>query len=534
MARKPSRRVPELPKVPTGVQGLDEITGGGLPRGRPTLVVGGPGCGKTLLAATFLAEGAQRFDEPGVFMSFEESASELSVNLRSLGYDLDALCRDKKIALDFVRIERSEIEETGAYDLDGLFIRLSYAISTVGARRVVLDTIEALFSGLSDHAVLRAELRRLFRWLKDQGMTAIITGERGEAELSRYGLEEYVADCVIVLDHRVTDQISTRRLRVVKYRGSSHGTNEYPFVIGSDGISVLPITSLRLDHAAVDERVPMGIAGLDAMLGGQGVFRDSTVLISGAPGTGKSIVGASMAAAACARGQHAMIFSYEESAGQLVRNMRSVGLDLARWIKKGLLQIHSSRPTLQGVEQHLVTIYARASAFEPALVVVDPISNLSLDRETGHIKPTVMRLIDFLKYKGATVVFTSLVNDHGALFADSQIGVSSLIDTWILLSNLESNGERTRALQIVKSRGMPHSNQVREFSLSDRGLVLEDVVVSSTDRRVLTGRQREGEQADRAGAPTGAEGRDGSSRAAKAAPGRSKARAAASSVRGRA
>ncbi len=483
-----------MPKAPTGVQGLDEITGGGLPRGRPTLVVGGPGCGKTMLAATFVVEGAMRYGENGVFMMFEESAAELSANVRSLGVDLDALCRQKKIALDFVRVERSEIEETGSYDLDGLFIRLAHAIATVGAKRVVLDTIEALFSGLTDHGVLRAELRRLFRWLKDQGMTAIITGERGDSGLSRYGLEEYVADCVIVLDHRVTEQVSTRRLRVVKYRGSAHGTNEYPFIIGSDGLSVLPITSLRLDHVAPTERVPTGIAGLDQMLDGKGVFRDSTILISGAPGTGKSSLGASFVAAACARGERAMIFAYEESAGQLTRNMRSIGIDLARWTKKGLLQIHASRPTLQGLEQHLVTMYAAVLEFEPAVVVVDPISNLSLERDDAGVKPTLMRLIDFLKHSNVTAVFTSLIGDGGKALADSQVGVSSLMDTWLLLSNLEANGERTRALQVIKSRGMPHSNQVREFMLSDRGIELIDVFLSGGN--VLTGRRRIGAQAD--------------------------------------
>ncbi len=477
-----------IAKAPTGIDGLDEITGGGFPRGRPTLVVGGPGCGKTMLAAEFIVQGAMRHGEHGVFMMFEENAAELSANVRSLGFDLDKLVRQKKIAIDHVHIERSEIEETGEYDLDGLFIRLAHAIDTVGAKRVVLDTIEALFSGLSDHAVLRAELRRLFRWLKDRGMTAVITGERGSTLLTRYGLEEYVADCVVVLDHRVDEHVSTRRLRVVKYRGSAHGTNEYPFLIGSDGLAVLPITSLRLDHAASRERVPTGIAKLDEMLGGRGVYRDSSVLISGAPGTGKSSISARFADAACARGERVMIFAYEESADQMVRNMRSIGIDLGRWLKKGLLQIHASRPTLQGLEQHLVFMYRAVRDFEPAVVVVDPISNLSLDRDDRAIKPTLMRLIDFLKQSHVTAVFTSLLGDNGAALAESQIGVSSLMDTWLLLSNLESNGERTRAIQVIKSRGMPHSNQVREFVLSEKGIDLIEVYASSG--RVLTGRTR--------------------------------------------
>ena len=505
MKQKTANGATAVPKAPTGIDGLDEITAGGLPRGRPTLLIGGPGCGKTMLAAEFIVQGASRFDEPGVFMMFEETADELAANVRSLGFDLDKLCGQKKVALDHVRVERSEIEETGQYDLGGLFIRLGHAIDSIGAKRVVLDTIEALFSGLSDHAVLRAELRRLFRWLKDRGMTAVITAERGGETLTRYGLEEYVADCVIVLDHRVTEQISTRRLRVVKYRGSPHGTNEYPFLIGDHGFLVLPITSLKLDHGAPLERVPTGVAKLDEMLGGKGYFRGSSVLVSGSPGTGKSSLAARIGAAACERGERVLLFSYEESAGQLVRNMRSIGTDLERWTKQGLLRIHASRPTLQGLEQHLVLMYQAVREFTPAVVVVDPISNLTMHADDAGLKPTLMRLIDFLKQSQVTAIYTSLVSEAGAAFADSEIGVSSLMDSWLMLSNLEANGERTRALQVVKSRGMPHSNLVREFVFSERGIDLIDVYLDSG--RPLTGRLRMGAQgvaANPEAAPAGA------------------------------
>jgi circadian clock protein KaiC len=477
-----------LPKAPTGIQGLDEITEGGLPRGRPTLVCGSAGSGKTMFAAEFLVRGATEFGEPGVFMMFEESADELAQNLRSLGVDLDRLQREKKIAVDHVHIERNEIEETGEYDLEGLFIRLGYAIDSIGAKRVVLDTLEALFSGLPNHAVLRAELRRLFRWLKDRGVTAVITGERGEQSLTRYGLEEYVADCVILLDHRIYDQVSTRRLRVVKYRGTAHGTNEYPFLIGTHGLSVMPITSMRLDHQASRERMSTGIAGLDEMLGGAGVFRGSSTLVSGAPGTGKSSLGASFADAACARGERALLFAYEESASQLLRNMGSIGLDLAAWQAKGLLHIDASRPTLHGLEQHLVHIHDKVRELKPSVVVIDPISNLALNRDDVSLKPTLMRLIDFLKQQGVTALFTSLTSDAAAEVADSQVGVSSLMDTWILLSNIAANGERTRTLQVLKSRGMRHSHQVREFVLSDEGVGLVDVYLAGD--RVLTGTAR--------------------------------------------
>jgi circadian clock protein KaiC len=490
MSKKNSQSLtmfPTLPKSPTGIQGLDEITGGGLPTGRPTLVCGSAGCGKTMLAMEFLVHGATQFDEPGVFMMFEESAAELTANVRSLGFNLDQLVAEQKIVLDYVHIERSEIEETGEYDLEGLFIRLGYAIDTIGAKRVVLDTIEALFAGLPNHAILRAELRRLFRWLKGRGMTAVITGEKGEASITRYGLEEYVADCVIVLDQRVTEQISTRRLRVLKYRGSAHGTNEYPFLIGEHGLSVLPITSLRLDHRASEQRISTGIAGLDDMLRGKGVFLGSSVLISGSPGTGKSSISATFLNAACQRGERALLFAYEESSAQILRNMRSIGIDLEPWVKKGLLQIHSSCPTLQGLEQHLVTMYHTVQAFRPSVIAVDPISNLTLERNEAEVKPTLMRLIDFLKQQQITALFTSLTTG-GITPEDSQVGVSSLMDTWLLLRNVEFNGERNRTLYVLKSRGMAHSNQVREFVLSDKGIDLVDVYLGPD--RVLTGAAR--------------------------------------------
>jgi circadian clock protein KaiC len=481
-----------LPKAPTGIQGLDEITGGGLPAGRPTLVCGTAGAGKTMLAAEFLVRGATEFGEPGVFMLFEENAAELIANVRSLGFDLDKLAAQKKLKLDHVYIERSEIEETGEYDLEGLFIRLGHAIDSIGARRVVLDTIEALFAGLPNHAILRAELRRLFRWLKDRGMTAIITGERGENTLTRYGLEEYVADCVILLDHRVNEQVSTRRLRVVKYRGSAHGTNEYPFLIGKHGLSVLPITSLVLDHKASTERVSTGVRRLDEMFSGKGIYRGSSVLVTGSPGTGKSSIGAAFAAAACRRGERALIFAFEESAAQIVRNMRSIGIDLEQWVKKGLLEINAARPTLHGLEQHLLVMHDTVLALRPSVVVIDPISNLTLEQHGTEIKSTMMRLIDFLKQQQITTLFTSLT--EGSITPeDSQVGVSSLMDTWLLLRNVEHNGERNRTLYVLKSRGMAHSNQVREFVLTGDGVELVDVYLGSG--RVLTGTARVAQEA---------------------------------------
>lgn len=490
--KQPVDPAPSLPKAATGIAGLDDITYGGVPRGRPTLVCGAAGCGKTLLGIEFLVWGAQRYGEPGVFMMFEESAKELVANTRSLGFDLDPLVAEGKLVIDPVHLERSEIDETGDYNLDGLFIRLAHAIETVGAKRVVLDTLEALFAGLSNEAVLRSELRRLFRWLKDKGITALITAERGDRTLTRYGLEEYVADCVIVLEHRVANQLTTRHLRVVKYRGSTHGTNEYPFMIGSKGFSVLPITSLRLDHPAPNERVGTGIAALDAMLGGQGVFRGSSVLVSGSPGTGKSSMAALFAHAACLRGERCLLFVYEESSAQMLRNMRSIGVDLAPWLARGLLLIHAARPTLQGLEKHLLQMHDLVVEHQPAVVVVDPISNLTFDESDRALKPTLMRLIDFLKREQITALFTNLSSDNGVNMPSTQIGVSSLMDTWLLVSNLEFNGERTRTLQVLKARGMAHSNRVREFVFSDNGVDLLDVFM--VGERVVTGRARQIQQ----------------------------------------
>jgi circadian clock protein KaiC len=460
-------------KAPTGISGLDEVTGGGLPAGRPTLVCGGAGCGKTLLSTEFLVRGAMQYNEPGVLMAFEETAFELAVNVRSLGFDLDQLTAAKKLLIDHVHVERSEIEETGEYDLEGLFVRLGYAIDSIKAKRVVLDTLEALFSGLANTAVLRSELRRLFRWLKDRGVTAIITAERGDGMLTRHGLEEYVSDCVIVLDHRVTEQLSTRRLRIVKYRGSVHGTNEFPFLIDEHGISVLPITSARLEHAAPTERVSTGITKLDTMLSSRGYYRGASVLVSGTAGTGKTSIAAHFAAACCARGERCLYFAFEESPKQLVRNMRSIGLDLQPWLDKKLLQIHSARPSLHGLEMHLALIHKAIRDFQPQGVVIDPISNFISAGSTLDSKSMLTRLVDFLKAQEITAVFTSLIGGLIAL-EESDVGISSIIDTWILVRDVEIQTSRIRALYLLKSRGMSHSNQVRKFLLTDHGIELED------------------------------------------------------------
>ena len=484
---RPAARAAQLPKCPTGIQGHDEITGGGLPRGRPTLVCGGAGCGKTLLAAEFLVRGAVQFGEPGVLMSFEETENELKANVASLGFDLADLVRRKIIMLDYVHIERSEFQESGEYDLEGLFVRLGYAIDSIGAKRVVLDTLEVLFASLPNEAILRAELRRLFRWLKEKGVTAVITAERGREQLTRHGLEEYVSDCVILLDHRVNDQIATRHLRVVKYRGALHGTNEFPFLIGNDGISVLPITSLSLNHKVSSERIATGVSRLDAMLGGKGFFRGSSILLSGTPGTGKTIISANFAQAAGRRGERVLFFSFEESPDQIIRNMHSIGLRLEPLVRRGLLRFHSARPSLYGLEMHLATMFKEIAEFKPHVVIIDPITSLMDSGTDSEGKGMVTRLIDFLKAGQTTSLFTSLTQSGQAL-QQSETAMSSLMDAWVLLQDFEGNGERNRVLYVLKARGMAHSNQIREFLISDRGIDVVDAYIGVSG--VLTGSAR--------------------------------------------
>jgi circadian clock protein KaiC len=481
-----------ISKCPTGIQGLDEVTFGGLPRGRPTLVCGGAGCGKTLLGMEFLVRGATQYNEPGVCVSFEETGEELALNMRSLGFDVNVLISRKKLAIDYVHIERSLVEVTGEYDLEALFVRLGHAVDSIGAKRVVLDGIESLFACLANEAILRSELLRLFRWLKNKKLTTVVTGERIGGGLTRHGLEEYISDCVILLDHRVTEPVFTRRLRVVKYRGSTHGTNEYPFLIDQDGISVLPITSIDLKHAAANERISTGIPALDCMLGGKGYFRGSSILISGTAGTGKTSVAAHFADAACARGERCSLFSFEESADQVIRNMRSIGINLGRWVNKGLLQFHAARPTTFGLEMHLVKMHKVIGNFNPSIVVVDPVTGLIDSGTQVETQSMLLRLIDFLKEKQITTLMTTLTGGAAAQ-EQTEVNISSLVDTWLLLRDIESGAERNRGLYILKSRGAAHSNQIREFLLTDHGVELRNVYVGEAG--LLTGSARVAQEA---------------------------------------
>ncbi len=464
---------PNLPKTPTGITGLDEITGGGIPKGRPTLICGSAGCGKTLFAMQFLVGGIMDQNEPGVFMSFEESAPDLAQNVKSLGFDLDKLRAEKKLYIDHVHVERSEIEETGEYDLEGLFIRLNHAIDSIGAKRVVLDTVESLFGGIENEALLRSELRRLFIWLKTKGVTAIITGERGENTFTRQGLEEYVSDCVILLDFRVIDQIATRRLRIVKYRGSTHGTNEYPFLIDEHGISVLPITSLKLDYKTSRDIISTGLPALDNMFALGGMFRGGSTLVTGTAGTAKTILAAYFSKSSCDRNEPVLYFSFEESPDQFMRNMHSVGLHLEPYANSGLLKIHASRPSLQGLEMHLLNLHKLIETHRPKTVIVDPISSLITIGSSSEVRGMLVRLMDMMKMRSISAYFTSLTHTGYNENSDATVdAVSSLADTWIDLRNEDRNGKRTRTFLIVKSRGMGHVTQPSEFSITDGGLIL--------------------------------------------------------------
>jgi circadian clock protein KaiC len=480
-----------LRKCPTGIAGLDEITAGGLPYGRPTLICGGSGCGKTLLSMEFLVRGTE-LNEPGIFMAFEETALELSQNFASIGFNLKELTLANKLEIDHVHIDRSGLEPTGEYDLEGLFIRIGHAIDRIGAKRVVLDSLETLFTGYLGEGVLRLELKRLFAFLKGKEVTTIVTAEQGERTLTRFGLEEYVADCVIFLDHKITDQIATRRLRVVKYRGSAHGTNEYPFLIDENGLSIMPISSLALDHSVSAERISSGVSSLDAMMGFAGYYRGSSILVTGTAGSGKSSLAAHFVDAACQRGEKCLYFAFEESRDQIVRNMKSIGVDLECWTRQGLLQFRNTRSTLYGMEMHLVTMHRAIEKFKPSIVIIDPISDLLVSARETEVMSMLSRLIDYLKREGITALCTDLTAVGGSL-EKTEVGVSPLMDTWILLQIMEGTGERNRGLYILKSRGMDHSNQVREFTLTSTGIQLREAYIGAG--RVLTGTARMSQEA---------------------------------------
>ncbi|MGZ8724276.1 MAG: circadian clock protein KaiC, partial [Aeromicrobium sp.] len=458
---------------------------------RSTLICGPAGCGKTLLAMEFLVRGITQFDEPGVFVSFEETADDLVANVASLGFDLAQLESDDQLVIDHIDVVCGELEEAGDWDLDGLFVRIGAAIDKVGAKRVVIDTIETLFGAFSNTAILRSELRRLFGWLRDRGVTSVITGERGDGTLTRHGMEEYVSDCVIVLDHRVTEQTSTRRLRILKYRGSLHGTNEYPFLIGATGVSVLPITSLGVRHTVSAEQMSTGVARLDSMLGDGGFYKGSTVLVSGTAGTGKSTLAAQYCDVSCRRGLKALYFAFEETEAEIVRNMSSVGIDLRQWVDAGLLQFQCFRPSLLGLEAHLFGLQKVVGEFGPAVVVIDPISDLVALGTGADVSAMLTRQVDFLKATGVTALFTSL-NYNGEL-SQAEQQMTSLADTWLQVKTMEGNGEHNRLLYVLKSRGMATSNQIREFLLTNQGIELADVYVGP--QGVLTGSARQAQEA---------------------------------------
>lgn len=481
-----------IDKSLTGIEGFDDLTLGGLPTGRPSLICGSAGCGKTLFAVTFLVHGARDFDEPGVFVTFEERPDDIATNVASLGFDVSGLIAQGKLAMEHIAVDPSEVAEIGDFDLEGLFLRLELAIDAIGAKRVVLDTIESLFSAFTNQAVLRAEIRRLFDWLKGKGLTTVITAERGDGALTRQGLEEYVSDCVILLDHRVHNQISTRRMRIVKYRGTAHGTNEYPFLIDRDGFSVLPVSSLGLNHQVFDERISSGVPDLDAMLQGGGFHRGSSILVSGVAGSGKSSLSASFAYAAAERGEQALYFSFEESEQQIVRNMSSIGLNLSPHVGSSRIKFVSARPTFYSLEMHLAIMVREVQKCDAQVVVLDPISAFMESGDPLEVQAMLLRMVDFLKSRGITGIFTHLTHRQDGNVA-TDAGMSSLMDGWVLMLNREASGEFNRELYLLKARGTAHSNQVREFIMSGDGIKLLPPYLGETG--ALTGSARRVEEA---------------------------------------
>jgi len=481
---KQTKALHQMHKCPTGITGFDEITEGGLPQNRITLICGGTGSGKTLLGIDFLINGATNYSEPGIFMSFEETEEELYKNVASLNLDLQGLVSHKKLLLEYVLLERRDMQDKGDFNLEGLFIRLEHAIDSIGAKRVVLDSTESLFAGVTDAGILRLEIKRLFRWLKDKHVTAIVTGELGSGSYTRHGLEEYISDCIILLDNRVREQMATRRIRVIKYRGSNHGTNEYPFVIAKEGLSVIPITSAGLDQPGTSKRVSTGIPSLDEMFRGGGYTLGSTVLASGTAGTGKTSLAAAFAVESCKRGERCLFLSYEESSGQLIQNLSSIGFQLEPLTKKGLLKIVSTRPSFFGLEMHLLELYKTLADFKPQSVIIDPLTSLIGQGNRLEIQSMLTRLIDVLKTKGITGFLTSLVSSNQQNDTSGEIGVSSLIDTWIVVRELEEDAgkRRIRGLYIVKSRGMGHSSDVHKLILSDAGMSLVPMNGDATAR----------------------------------------------------
>lgn len=486
-AGRPSSALRRLPKAPTGIAGLDAVTGGGLPRGRCTLVCGGPGTGKTLLGAEFLCRGARDLGENGVLVTFEESPRDLEQNVASLGFDLKALQRQGKILVDHVKVNRAEVEEAGAFNLDGLFVRIAYAVEKVGAKRILLDTVESLFTVLPNPLAVRSELRRLFGWLKKRGLTAVITAEPGEKTLTREGLEEYVSDCVILLDQKVRQDVATRRMRIVKYRGSPHVGNEVPFIIDELGLTVASITQLRLDQPAPKGRIPTGVPGLDKLLGGKGFRRGSVVLVSGTAGTGKTTMAAHFVDAACRRGERSLLFSFEESPQTLVRDMGAVGIDLDRWVRKGLLRFHAVRTNSQGLEGHLASMQRRIAEFQPQAIAIDPVSGFTSQGDAWQAKNMLVQVCDAIRASGATTLLTNLTHG-GADTERTESGISSAADAWILLRDIERDGERNRLIHILKARGIAHSNQVHEFLLTATGVDIRPPYIGEAG--VLTGSAR--------------------------------------------
>ena len=461
--------ITKLPKSLTGIQGLDDITYGGIPQNRPTLLVGSIGTGKTIFAMEYIINGITMFNEPGVFMTFEEQTDELQINVTSMGYNLSKLIADNKIYLEHLHIDHREIQATGKYDIEGLFIRIEMAIEKVKAKRIVLDALDTLFIGL-DSQILRSEIKRLFFWLKEKKVTAIITSEVGDIFLTRLGFEEVVADCVIELNNRLNNQISTRRLRIVKYRGSYHSTNEYPFMIDHKGITIFPIISEAPQIIVSNERISSGIKQIDEMLDGRGFYVGSSILVSGSAGTGKSSIAASFIKDVCEKKGTALYCAFEEAPNQIKRNMASIGIFLEPYEKSGNLHFYYSRPTLQTLELHFIAIKKLIKQINPSVVILDPITNLMIENINSDIRTMLTRFVDYLKMEQITVLLTATLTVSSLELIQSNEGISSMVDTCIMIQEKNIIDSRRRTLYIMKSRGICNSKKEVEFIITSEGI----------------------------------------------------------------
>ena len=477
--------------VSTGVKGLDDVLGGGIPQGHAMLLVGKPGTGKSILSMEYLLHGIELHKENGVYISFEESEKQIISNAASFGWKFEEMVKKNKLAISYIDMQPEQMRTVGDYDLSALILRVKGAIKKVNARRVVIDGINNLLSTFDDERIIRSDLLRLIREIKEVNATIFITGERGHDSWSKMGFEEYLADGLMHLDNRTDGNYQTREIQVVKCRGINHYTGKSPFIINSEGMSIRPLITADFDYKVLKSRVSTGIADIDNMLGGKGLYRGSTVYITGPSGAGKTSISSSFANGACSRGERALFLAFEESSDQIIRNMKSIGLSLDKWVNEKLLYFYTARATTNSLEGHLDNIMTMVREVEPTCVVLDPISAFRPIANENETKLMLIRLNDYLRARKITTVFTALSSD-GEYSEHADVQLSSIADTWIVVRIMDYKGERNNVMQLMKSRGMSHSRQMKEMYFTGNGLKLQNVYQGPEG--VLTGAARIGQE----------------------------------------